>query len=43
MAQLLNRLSKTLHQATQEFLDLFAINADVENVQETADISDTDD
>lgn len=43
MARLLNRLSKTLHQATQELLDLFAINADVESVQETVDARDTDD
>lgn len=43
MARLLNRLSKTLHQATQELLDLFAINADAESVQETADARDTDD
>ena len=43
MARLLNRLSKTLHQATQELLDLFAINADIESVQETADARDTDD
>lgn len=43
MAQLFNRLSETLHEATKELLDMFALNADVNNTQSSSDINDTDD
>ena len=43
MAQWLNRLSETLHTATQELLDMFAINVDTKNSQVTSDINNTDD
>lgn len=43
MAQLFNRLSETLHEATRELLEMFAINADVKNTQTSSDINDTED
>ncbi len=43
MAQFLDQLSKTLHKATQELLDLFAINLDTNNTQTGSDFGDTDD
>lgn len=43
MAQWLNRLSETLHIATQELLDMFAINLDAKNSKVASDINDTDD
>ena len=43
MAQWLNRLSKTLHIATQELLELFAINVDKNNSQVSSDVSEADD
>ncbi len=43
MAQFLDRLSKTLHEATQELLDLFAINVDINSTQAGSDIRDADD
>ncbi len=42
MAQWLNRLSETLHEATQELLELFAINVDAKNSQAGSDTSDSD-
>ncbi len=42
VAQLFNRLSETLHEATKELLDLFAINADVQNGQSSSDINDAE-
>lgn len=42
MAQFLNRLSETLHEATQELLDMFAINLDTKNTQANPDINDAD-
>ena len=43
MAQLLNRLSKTLHEVGLELLELFAINVDADNAQTGSDVSDIDD
>lgn len=43
MAQLFNRLSETLHEATKELLDMFALTADANNTQSSSDINDTDD
>lgn len=43
MAQLFNRLSETLHEATRELLEMFAINADVNNTQTSLDVNDTED
>lgn len=42
MAKLLNRLSKSLHQATQQLLDMFAIYTDDKDAPES-EIGDTDD
>lgn len=43
MAQLFDRLSETLHEATKELLDMFAIKLDTNNAQVNSDINDTDD
>lgn len=43
MAQLFNRLSEALQEATKEFLDLFALNSDAKNTQSGSDINDTED
>ncbi len=43
MAQLLNRLSETLHEATEELLDMFAINIDFKRKQASSEIDEADD
>lgn len=43
MAHFFDQLSKTLHEATQELLDMFAINIESKNTQTGSDIRDTDD
>lgn len=43
MAQLFDRLSETLHEATKELLDMFAIKLDANNAQVNSDVNDTDD
>lgn len=43
MTKLLNMLSERLHIATQELLDMFAINVDANDSQTASDINDTDD
>lgn len=43
MAQMFNRISKTLYQITQELLDLFAININERNSQESSEVGDIDD
>lgn len=43
MAQMFNRISKTLYQITQELLELFAINIDERNSQESSEVGDIDD
>ncbi len=43
MAQMFNRISKTLYQITQELLDLFAINIDESNSKDSSEVGDIDD